>query len=96
MGELLAFRSEEGVISIPEEINAKYKEFGALLLEGDSGSQIEAITADTQDPVQINIRILAQWLAGGGKSRVSWLLLADVLECIDLASLSDLIRCRKM
>ena len=95
MRELLVFQSEEEVISIPEEINTKYKEFGALLL-GDSGSQVEDITLDTQDPIQINIRILTKWLSGGNKKSVSWLVLADALECIDLASLADLIRCRKM
>ena len=96
MMELVAFPTSEGVINIPAEIDTKYKEFGDLLLEGDSGYQEEDITSGAQDPVEINTMILRKWLRGSGRSPVSWATLAEVLECIDMARLAYQIRYAKM
>ena len=80
--ELLKFTCADGrVVSIPVEIATKYTQFGAFLLDDQSGSRVKIMAhKHLNDAEQINTEIFREWLAGRGKKPVTWATLVEVLR----------------
>ena len=77
------------VVSIAEEIGAKYVCFGIFLLEDRNGSRVKIIAHKClNNPVQINTEILNEWLTGRGKQPVNWATLVEALCSIELSTLA--------
>lgn len=88
---LLHYDTGDGHISIPQHIGIKYQEFGIMLLETDY-SYIEVLERQyMKDAVQINSRILQDWLNGKGKQPKAWATLIEVLQSIELSTLANII-----
>jgi len=86
--KLLNFPGKSGDISIPEQISTKYFKFGVLLLNDETGAEVNAIIARYRDDAeQINLEILRLWIGGKGKP-LSWDTLIDVLKAIGLNTLA--------
>ncbi len=99
IGELLAFPQAEGTakLNITQEIGTKYYEFGALLLGDTSGSRISSLEKIYgRNAEHINMKVLQEWLSGGGKQPVSWKTLVSVLEDCGLTTLVDSITSVKL
>jgi len=88
--ELLKFTCTDGrVVSIPEEIAAKYVRFGIFLLEDRNGSRVKIMAHKyLNNPVQINTEILQEWLTGRGKQPVTWATIVEALHSIKLSTLA--------
>ena len=86
---LLMFPYKGRFVDIISEIGAKYKKFGILLLNDQTGARITAIAhKHTNDPEQINIEVLQEWLQGKGKKPVTWHTLMEVLKGTGLSELA--------
>jgi len=83
---LLSSPGQEKQINIPQEIGTQYKIFGTFLLENDSGAKVDNITHGRAE--DINTKILHVWLNGGSKQPVSLETLVDVLNDIELSTLT--------
>ena len=82
----------DGHINIPQHIGIKYQEFGVMLLDTDY-SYIEVLERQyLRDAVQINSRILQDWLNGKGKQPKTWAKLIEVLMSIELSTLANIIK----
>ena len=67
----------------------KYRTFGILLLDDQTGSKITAIEQKRlNDAEQINIDIVQEWLQGNGKKPVTWQTLVGVLNDTGLYALA--------
>ena len=89
---MLHFDTGNNHINIPQRIGIKYHEFGVMLLDVDY-SYIEVLERQyMRDAVQINSRILQDWLNGRGKQPKTWDTLIEVLESIELSILADIIK----
>ena len=88
--ELIRFRGRERRINIPQQIGTNFKKFGILLLEDKNGARIQSIIHKCRDdPEEITMEVLQEWIAGRGKLPVSWDTLIKVLRDIDLGTLAD-------
>ena len=88
--ELLNFPGQEKRINVPQEIGTKYKTFGTILLEDDSGARVDDIVQEYGERAEhINTEILQEWLTGRGKQPVTWAILVEVLHDIELSTLAD-------
>ena len=88
--ELIRFRGRERRINIPQQIGTNFMKFGILLLEDENGARIQSIIHEFRDnPEQITMKVLQEWIAGRGKLPVSWDTLIEVLRDIDLGTLAD-------
>ena len=88
--ELIRFRGRERRINIPQQIGTDFMKFGILLLEDENGARIQSIVHKFRDdPEQITMNVLQEWIAGRGKLPVSWDTLIEVLRDIDLGTLAD-------
>ena len=97
MIELIRFRGRERRINIPREISTQYFQFGVLLLEDKTGAQLQNIShKHREDPEQINMDILQQWIDGKGKTPVTWQTLIQVLRDVKLITLADDIEAVKL
>ena len=75
-----------------EVVGSNYFEFGVQLLNDETGKVVDAIETEMQKvPKNITRKILMQWLAGKGKE-ITWEVLLDVLNSIDLAVIASDIR----
>ena len=75
-----------------EEVGRHYFKFGVQLLDDETGRVVEAIETEMiKVPNDITRKILVQWLAGKGRD-VTWEVLSDVLESINLAIIASDIR----
>ena len=75
-----------------EEVGRHYFKFGVQLLDDETGRVVEAIETEmVKVPNDITRKILIQWLAGKGRD-VTWEVLSDVLESINLAIIASDIR----
>lgn len=83
MPKLLRFPLKSGrIINIPQQVGAYYCTFGILLLNDETGVQVDAITTQYRGDVEkINFEILKLWMRGKGKP-VSWDTLIGVLKDI--------------
>ena len=89
---LLHYDTGDGHINIPQHIGVKYQEFGIMLLDTDY-SYIEVLERQyLRDAVQINSRILQDWLNGKGKHPKTWATLIEVLVSIELSTLANIIK----
>ena len=71
--ECVRFRGRERRINIPQEIGIKYRDFGLLLLEGDTGTRVRSIAhKHMNDAEQINMEIFQQCITGSGKYPITW------------------------
>jgi len=76
-------------VNVTAEIGAKYRTFGILLLDDQTGAKITAIEQKhLNDAEQINIDILQEWLQGNGKKPVTWQTLVGVLNDTGLSELA--------
>ena len=91
MSELLNFEcTGKRKINIPVEVGTKFTQFGAILLQDQTGAKVKNMTyKHLNDPERINIEILQEWLAGKGKQPVTWSTLVEVLRDIGLSILAD-------
>ena len=95
--ELVRFRGRERRINIPQEIGAKYLQFGILLLEDTNGTRVRNIEHKHQrDAEQINMEILEEWVNGRGRQPVSWKTLTEVLRDVELGQLAGDIEAVKL
>ena len=59
---LLSFHNEIGRINIIQQVGEKYRSFGVLLLNDETGAKIKAIASECcGDPEQIILEIVKQW-----------------------------------
>ena len=87
--KLLNFPSEKGKIDIRQRIGTNYDTFGILLLNDDTGERVKVISAMYRgDASRINLDILREWLAGKGKTPVTWRTLIDTIQEADLTVLA--------
>jgi len=86
---LLTFPVKSGsCINIPRQIGTNYFPFGVLLVNDETGAEVNAITTQYRDNAQqINLEILRMWIGGKGKHR-SWGTLINVLKAIGLSNLA--------
>ena len=76
-------------INIPRQIGTKYPMFGILLLNDETGAEINAIVLKYgEDAEMINLEILRRWIEGRGKP-LSWDTLIDTLLQIGLHTLAS-------
>ena len=86
---LLNFPGKKGNINIPKLISTKYFMFGILLLNDETGAEVNAIVSKyREDAEQINLEILRLWIEGKGKP-LSWDMLIDVLKATGLNTLAE-------
>lgn len=79
-------------INIPQQISTKYYKFGVLLLNDETGAEVDTITTQYRgDAERINLEILKQWIGGKGKP-LNWDILIGVLKDIGLGNLSSEIK----
>ena len=92
--KLLKFtRADKKNISIPVEIGNKYVQFGAQILQDESGTRVNSMEhKHLRDAERINTEILCEWLNGKGKQPVTWATLIEVLHDIELTTLAGSIR----
>ena len=77
-------------IDIAIEIGPDYEKFGTLLLEDKNGVKVKSIKMSKRDdPVDITVEILQQWLQGKGRMPITWQTLVKCLRDIDLNVLAD-------
>ena len=87
--KLLNFPGKSGNISIPKQISTKYFQFGVLLLNDETGAEVNAIVTKYRDDAeQINLEVLRLWIGGKGKP-LSWDTLIDVLKAVGLNILAS-------
>ena len=90
MQDLIAFPAINGTLNIPERISTKYKQFGVILLEDDEGTLVDGIAhKNFNNPEEINIDILTQWLRGKGRKPVTWRTMISSLEEIGLKTMAE-------
>ena len=59
---LLSFHNEIGRINILQQVGEKYRSFGVLLLNDETGAKIKAIASECcGDPEQSILEIVKQW-----------------------------------
>ena len=88
MLKLLNFPLKSGsCLNIPQQIGTKFFKFGVLLLNDETGAEVNAITTQYRDNAQqINLEVLRLWIGGKGKP-LSWDTLIDVLKATGLNNL---------
>lgn len=89
MQDLIAFPAINGTFNIPKRISTSYKQFGIVLLEDDEGTLVNGIAhKHFNNPEEINIEILTQWLSGKGRKPVTWQTIINTLEEIGLKTMA--------
>ena len=90
MQDLIAFPAIDGTLNIPQQISTKYKQFGVILLEDGEGAFVDSSAhKNFNNPEEINIDILTQWLRGKGRKPVTWRTMMNTLEEIGLKTLAE-------
>ena len=75
-------------INIPQQIGTNYFPFGVLLINDETGAEVNAVTTQHRDNAQqTNLEILRLWIGGKGKP-LSWDTLINVLKAIGLNNLA--------
>ena len=94
ISELLSFKRSNGTsVNIAVEMSTGYSKFAAQLLNDDTGARLRNIErSKRENPEEINIEILREWLKGGERQPVTWSALARVLEDIDKGELAAQIK----
>ena len=83
------FPMKESFVDIPEKIATDYKRFGTQLLKDSDGSKVRIIEMKHQDPVDITVEILQQWLQGRGRMPIMWQTFVQCLRDTDLNVLAN-------
>ena len=83
------FPVKDSFIDIAEKIATDYKLFGTQLLKDSDGSKVRIIEMKHQDPVDITVEILEQWLQGRGRMPITWQTLFKCLRDTELNVLAD-------
>ena len=79
--ELRHFPVKNKFRDIVGEIANDYQHFGILLLEDEKGNRVKSIErSKLQNPVDITVEILRQWLHGSGRLPVTWKILVECLR----------------
>jgi len=77
-------------INLHQDISTHYQEFGASLLSDHAGTRVRNIAHKCMnDPQNINLEILQEWLEGRGRRPVTKETLVDVLREIELYTVAD-------
>ena len=78
--------------NIPEQVGTRFPKFGTLLLNDQTGAQVDNIEDELRgNPERINKRILQYWLQGKGQP-VTWETLLETLRACSLNELADQIQ----
>ena len=86
------FPVKDSFIDIVEEIATNYRHFGTRLLNDDGGSKVRIIEMKHEDPVDITVEILEQWLQGKGRLPDTWQTLVKCLRELKLHVLANSIQ----
>ena len=79
--DLRQFPVRNGVKDIVAEIQNDYSHFGTILLEDKNGNIVKGIEkAKREDPVDVTVEIVRQWLQGKGRKPVTWQTFAECLK----------------
>ena len=79
--DLRQFPVRNGVKDIVAEIQNDYSHFGTILLEDKNGNIVKGIErAKREDPVDVTVEIVRQWLQGKGRKPVTWSTFAECLK----------------
>lgn len=94
LNEITSFEvTPDKKIKILEQIGAKYREFGVLLLEDGNGAVVTYIAKQNHyNAVDVNNDILMRWLEDDGKKPVTWSTLISVLNDVGLKALAKTIK----
>ena len=80
---------KDSFIDIAEKIATDYKLFGTQLLKDSDGSKVRIIEMKHQDPVDITVEILEQWLQGRGRMPITWQTFVQCLRDTELNVLAN-------
>ena len=80
---------KDSFIDSAKKIATDYKLFGTQLLKDSDGSKVRIIEMKHQDPVDITVEILEQWLQGRGRMPITWQTLIKCLRDTELNVLAD-------
>ena len=96
MPQLIRFETVNGpIINIINNIGADYEQLGILLLNDTTGTKIRALIEQyNRNSGTITTHILREWLQGRGATPVSWKTLVEMLEAVNLFTLSHQISVR--
>ena len=83
------FPVKDSFIDIAEKIATDYKLFGTQLLKDSDGSKVRIIEMKHQDPVDITVEILEQWLQERGSMPITWQTLFNCLRDTELNVLAN-------
>ena len=83
------FPMKKRFIDIAEKIATDYKRFGTQLFKDSDGSKVRIIEMKHQDPVDITVEILEQWLQGRGRMPITWQTFVQCLRDTDLNGLAS-------
>ena len=75
-------------LKLHQQISTKYKEFGTLLLNDDTGNLVNNISAECQQIPEKIIKILERWIGGRGRP-CTWNTLIEVLRDCELNVLAE-------
>lgn len=77
-------------INLLQDISTHYREFGAFLLSDHTGTRVRNMECKhMNDPRNINLDILQEWLDGRGRRPVTKETLVGVLREIELHTVAD-------
>lgn len=77
-------------INLHQDIGIHYQEFGVFLLLEHAGTRVRNMERKCMnDPQNINLEILQEWLEGRGRRPVTKETLVDVLREIELHTVAD-------
>ena len=92
LNELRKIPVKDGSKDIVGEIQNDYEHLGSLLLKDSNGLMVKGIaSAKHNDPLEITIEILQQWLQGKGILPVRWWMLVKCLREAKLNTAADYI-----
>ena len=78
--------------NVPEQVGTRFPKFGTLLLNDQTGTQVDNIEDELRgNPERINKRILQYWLQGKGQP-VTWKTLIETLRACSLNGMADQIQ----
>ena len=79
-------------LRVPEQVSTKFRKFGTLLLEDETGTRVDNIEEGLRGmPERINTKILKEWLRGKGLP-VKWERLLHTLRTCELNELANKIQ----
>ena len=75
-------------LKVHQEVGKKWKQFGTILLNDEKGSRLDSFCQAHNDPEDITLRILQEWLQGKGLP-MNWETLISTLKNVELYHVAD-------